>query len=82
MAYKVFSNGSVLNASDLNDYLMNQSVIVFSNATARSVAIPSPIEGMVTYLQDTNSLNVYNGTAWVALGGGGETISSFLLMGA
>lgn len=83
MAYKVFSNGSVLNASDLNDYLMNQSVIVFSNSSARSTAIPSPIEGMVTYLEDTNSLNVYNGTDWVAVGGGGgETISSLLLMGA
>ena len=81
MAYKVFTNGGVLPASDLNDYLMRQSVIVFSNATARSSAITSPSEGMVTYLEDTNALNVYNGSAWVSLGGG-ETISSFLLMGA
>jgi hypothetical protein len=83
MAYKVFSNGSTLPASDLNTYLMNQSVIVFTNSTARSAALTTPIEGMVTYLEDTNSLNVYNGTAWVAIGGsGGETISSLLLMGA
>jgi formylmethanofuran dehydrogenase subunit A len=64
MAYKVFSNGSVLNASDLNDYLMNQSVMVFSSSTARASAITSPTEGMMTYLEDTNRFQYYNGTAW------------------
>ena len=64
MAYKVFSNGSVLNASDLNDYLMNQSVMVFSSSTARASAITSPVEGMMTYLEDTNRFQFYNGTAW------------------
>ncbi len=64
MAYKVFSNGSVLNASDLNDYLMKQSVMVFSNSTARASALTSPTEGMMTYLEDTNRFQYYNGTAW------------------
>jgi hypothetical protein len=64
MAYKVFSNGSVLNASDLNDYLMNQSVMVFSSSAARASAITSPTEGMMTYLEDTNRFQYYNGTAW------------------
>ncbi len=64
MAYKVFSNGSVLNASDLNDYLMKQSVMVFSNSTARSSALTSPTEGMMTYLEDTNRFQYYNGTSW------------------
>jgi hypothetical protein len=72
MAYKVFSNGSVLNASDLNDYLMNQSVIAFTNATARDAAITSPIEGQLTWLEDSNKYSYYNGTVWadlVVLGG-------------
>jgi hypothetical protein len=64
MAYKVFSNGSVLNASDLNDFLMRQSVMVFSSSTARASAITSPIEGMLTYLEDTNRFQYYTGTAW------------------
>lgn len=67
MAYKVFANGFALNASELNTYLMNQSVMVFANATARTGAL-TPTEGMVTYLEDTNALEVYNGTAWVAVG--------------
>ena len=63
MAYKVFSNGSVLPASDLNTYLMNQSVMVFSNSTARAAALTSPTEGMVTYLEDTNQVQLYT-TSW------------------
>jgi hypothetical protein len=68
VAYKVFTNGSVLNASEINDNLMNQSVMVFSNSTARAAALTSPVEGMLTWLQDTNKYENYNGTAWVALG--------------
>jgi hypothetical protein len=64
MAYKVFSNGSVLNASDLNDYLMNQSVIVFSNSSTRASALTAPTEGILTFLEDTNTFQFYNGTAW------------------
>lgn len=64
MSYKVFTNGSVLNASELNEYLMNQAVISFSNSTARSSAITSPVEGMLTYLEDVNTFQFYNGTAW------------------
>jgi formylmethanofuran dehydrogenase subunit A len=64
MAYKVFSNGSTLPASDVNDFLMRQSVIVFSSSTARASAITSPTEGMLTYLEDTNRFQYYTGTAW------------------
>jgi hypothetical protein len=70
VAYKVFTNGSVLNASEINDNLMNQSVMVFSNSTARAAAIATPLEGMLTWLQDTNKYQNYNGSAWVDLGGG------------
>lgn len=64
MAYKVFSNGSVLNASDLNDYLMNQSVMVFSSSATRASALTAPVEGMLTWLQDLNRYQYYTGTAW------------------
>jgi hypothetical protein len=65
VAYKVFTNGSVLQASEINDNLMRQSVMVFSNAAARTAAITSPLEGMLTWLEDTNRYENYNGTAWV-----------------
>jgi hypothetical protein len=48
---------------------MQQSVMVFASSAARTSAISGILaEGMVTYLQDTNSLEYYNGSAWVAAG--------------
>jgi hypothetical protein len=67
VAYKVFTNGSVLNASEVNENLMNQAVITFSNSTARSSAITTPVEGMITYLEDSNSYQSWDGSAWVGL---------------
>jgi len=72
VAYKVFTNGSVLNASEINDNLMNQSVMVFSNSTARAAALTAPLEGMLTWLEDVNRYEYRNGSgAWVALGATG-----------
>jgi len=68
VAYKVFTNGSVLNASEINDNLMNQSVMVFSNSTARAAALTAPVEGMLTWLEDVNRYEYRNGSgAWVEL---------------
>ena len=43
-------------------------VLPFANAAARTTAIPTPTDGQYTYLQDTNSTEFWNGTAWVAAG--------------
>jgi hypothetical protein len=64
VAYKVFTNGSVLNASEINENLMQQSTAVFSNAATRTAAIASPVEGQVTFLEDQNILSIYDGSAW------------------
>lgn len=61
---KTFSPGDVLTSSDVQNYLMDQSVMVFAGTAARASAIPSPSAGMVAYSTAT-SLQVYNGTAWV-----------------
>ena len=67
--YKLFATGDVLTAAQVNTYLMQQSVMVFASSAARTSAISGILaEGMVTYLQDTNSLEYYNGSAWVAAG--------------
>jgi hypothetical protein len=62
---KVFVANDILTAADVNEFLANQAVMVFADATARTTAIPSPLRGMVTYLQNSDALFSYNGTAWV-----------------
>jgi len=62
--FKTFAVGEVLTATNVNTYLMQQSVMVFADASARSTAISSPSEGMVTYLTGDNTLAFYNGSAW------------------
>jgi hypothetical protein len=66
VAYKVFTNGSTLQASELNENLMQQATAVFSNAAARTAAITSPVEGQLTYLEDVNLYHHWNGSAWVS----------------
>jgi hypothetical protein len=66
MAFKVFTNGSVLQASEVNDNLMRQAVSTFSNAAARTAAITAPSEGMLTYLEDVNRYDHWDGSAWVS----------------
>jgi hypothetical protein len=66
VAYKVFTNGSVLQASEINENLMRQSVAVFTNAAARTAAITSPVEGQMTYLEDTNQYASWTGSSWVS----------------
>lgn len=45
----------------------------YADSAARTTAIPSPTEADLSYLQDTNSVEVYDGSAWAAVGGGGGT---------
>jgi hypothetical protein len=63
MPRKTFMDGDVLPASDLN-LLMNQSVMTFSTSAARTTAISTPTEGMVTYLEDSDLISIYESGAW------------------
>jgi hypothetical protein len=71
--YKLFNTGDVLTAAQVNTYLNEQTVMVFASAAARTSALTSVLaEGMVSYLQDTNAVEVYNGSAWVGVSGTGD----------
>lgn len=71
--YKLFNTGDVLTAAQVNTYLQEQAVMRFANAAARTSALTSVLaEGMVSYLQDTDAVEVYNGSAWVSIGSSGD----------
>jgi hypothetical protein len=68
--YREFQTGEVLTAANVNGFLMNQAVMVFADSTARTTALSGVLtEGMLTYNKDTQALEVYDGTSFVAVGG-------------
>ena len=68
--YKLFTTGEVLTAAQVNTYLQEQTVMSFADSAARTTALSGVLaEGMMSYLRDTNAVQVYNGSAWVAVGG-------------
>jgi|TARA_Y100000033_G_C2694525_1_gene85403 hypothetical protein len=70
--FKVFSTGEVLTAADVNDYLMEQSIGIFADSSARDSQISSPIEGQFAYLSDSNTLTFYTGSSWASFIGEGD----------
>lgn len=63
---RTFAPGEVLTATNVMGYLQDQAVMNFAGTAARGSAIGSAVsQGMVSYLDDTNSIEVYKtvGTA-------------------
>jgi hypothetical protein len=78
LGYIEFTTGDILTAASANGYLASQTVMVFADAAARTAAITSPQEGMVSYLKDTNAIQYYSGSAWVSVGGGSQKVAQVL----
>ena len=75
---KLFVAGDVLTAAQVNTYLMDQSVMKFADATARTNAFGGAgeatlSEGMISYLSDTDKLYYYSGSAWEELSTAGDS---------
>jgi hypothetical protein len=64
--YFEFTTGQVLTAAQVNDFLMEQAVMTFADAAARTTALAGVLrEGILTYNLDTNALERYDGSAFV-----------------
>jgi hypothetical protein len=72
--FKDFVAGDVLTAAQVDTYLMQQSIMSFAGTAARASAITAPAEGYMTYLQDTDQLSYYTGSAWVNAPGKNPTL--------
>jgi len=67
--FKLFTTGEVLTSSDANTFLAQQVCMVFDSSSARTTAIGANLaEGMLTYLKDTNAVEVYDGSSFVGFG--------------
>lgn len=69
-----FTAGQVLTAQQQTE--INTGIPVFADSTARTAAFGGTgekvlAEGQYSYLEDTNSTEVYDGSSWVAVGASG-----------
>jgi hypothetical protein len=68
LGFKDFTVGQVLTSAQVDGYLMQQTVMVFDSASARTTALSGVVaEGMFSYLKDTNSTEYYDGSSWTGL---------------
>lgn len=65
--YRTWTPGEVITASNVQDYLQDQTVMVFASDAVRSTAVVVPTEGMLSWLEDDNKYQYYSGAAWVDL---------------
>ena len=80
MPIKLFQDGEILDASDVNTYFMDQALVVFDTADQRDQAFggftgtapnivltePALTEGRICYLKDDDTLYIYTGSTWSA----------------
>ena len=72
--FREFAAGEPLTATNVDDFLMKQSVMKFADGAARDAALGTAVvspnalrEGMIAYLDDTDDVLKYDGSAWVTV---------------
>lgn len=63
--WKEWAIAEVVEASDFQTYIQDQVVQVYADSGARGSALgTAAAEGMVSYLEDTNAVEYYDGSSW------------------
>jgi len=64
--WKDWQIGEVVEAAEFQTFLQDQVVQVYADSSARGSALGTAVaEGMASYVKDTDSFEVYDGTGWV-----------------
>jgi hypothetical protein len=61
--FKTFVDGDILDAQQVNDFLMQQAVVYYDTDVARD--LDTPFEGKIVYIAASNQMQFYTGTAWI-----------------
>lgn len=66
--YRNFTPNEVLTADQVQNFLMDQSVMVFDDADDRDESLIGIVaEGMLCYLKDTNEVQVFDASEWLTI---------------
>jgi hypothetical protein len=65
--YRTWTPNEIITASNVQNYLQDQTVMVFPSSAVRATAIPVATEGMLSWLEDGNKYQYYSGSAWTDL---------------
>jgi hypothetical protein len=61
--FKTFVDGDILDAQQVNDFLMQQAVVYYDTDVARD--LDTPFEGKIVYIAASNQMQFYTGSAWI-----------------
>jgi hypothetical protein len=83
---KLWVAAEEVTAANMNGYLQDQVISRFASVADRTAAYggagePTLTEGMFSYIDADNSFSYYDGSAWVAVGGGGTGESDQIVLG-
>lgn len=71
--WKDWTIGEVVTADNFQTYVQDQVVQVYAGTAARATALGTSVaEGMICYLEDTNSVEYYDGAAWQSIASDGD----------
>jgi hypothetical protein len=66
--WRTFSAGAVLTAAQVQTFLQDQAVQVYSTTAARTSALGTAVSaGMISYITTGQQMEYYNGSAWTGL---------------
>ena len=70
--WKDWAVGEVVEEADFQSFIQNQVVQVYASSAARSSALGTAVsDGMISYLKDVDAVEVFDSSAWVAVGAAG-----------
>lgn len=74
MSWKQWDQGEIVEAGDFQEFIQDQVVQSYANASERNTTLGTAVsEGMISYREDANVVEVYDGANWVGVGEGDIT---------